>query len=105
MLIRERLTTSVAAMAVAMCGLASACSSSNPRDINYGTDVAANFVPPDASVTVDGDAMVEESGKSADGGGGGGGEVAIDRQDEEVGMVDSMVDSTLDVDAAIGGAN
>ncbi len=109
MLVRERLAISAAALALACGGLLSGCSSGNPRDINYGTDVAANFVPPDASVTVDGDTTAAESGNSVDGGAGGeatevAGE-APDGQDEVGELADSMVDSALDdVDTAIDGA-
>jgi hypothetical protein len=107
MLVRERLAISAAALALALGGLLSGCSSDNPRDINYGTDVAINFVPPDASVTNDGDALAAESGNPVDGVGVEVAEVAgaASGRDEVGALVDSMVDSALDVDAAIGGAN
>lgn len=51
-----------------MC-VAPGCSTNNPRDISYGTDVALDFVPPDAAPKKDGTTTVEESGASVDGDG------------------------------------
>jgi hypothetical protein len=41
------------------------CSSSQPRDINYGTDVGLDFTPPDGGSLKDG--LAQESGGSVDG--------------------------------------
>ena len=58
---RERLTSGFGGFVVVVVlavGLVSGCSSGNPHDINLGTDVGANFVPPDSSA---GDASYEVS--------------------------------------------
>lgn len=104
MLVRERLAISVAVLATIGLWVLPGCSSSNPRDINYGTDVALDFVPPDAGP----DATVEEAGNSADGGGEVTGEVSGQAPDEASDEVsdDGLQDETATrLDAAIDGAN
>lgn len=49
MLVEPKLAGRAACVLIASALLFSACSSKNPRDINYGTDAGADFVPPDAS--------------------------------------------------------
>jgi hypothetical protein len=49
-----------AAVALMLLG----CSSSQPRDINYGTDVGLDFTPPDGGSPKD--ALTQESGASVD---------------------------------------
>lgn len=68
MLLRQRLAIGVAALATAAWPMLPGCSSSNPRDINYGTDVGVGFVPPDSSVGDDADVSIEETGTSVDAG-------------------------------------
>jgi len=51
MLPRPKLASLVAALGAGATLLLLGCSSSSPRDINYGTDVAVGFVPPDGSPT------------------------------------------------------
>jgi hypothetical protein len=86
MLVRERLAIGV--IAATWMGLA--CSSTPPRDINYGSDVGAEFTPPDVGARKD--VQVEESGTSVDNGGG---EVALDASPDA---------SVADLDASIGGS-
>jgi hypothetical protein len=52
MLAKPSLAGPLAALLAAAALLFSACSSSHPRDINWGTDAGLDFVPPDAS-TID----------------------------------------------------
>jgi hypothetical protein len=47
MLAKPKLAGPLAALLAASALLFSACSSSHPRDINYGTDADLDFVPPD----------------------------------------------------------
>lgn len=61
MSVRERLLGSAM---VATLWVMAGCSASNPRDINYGTDVGADFVPPEAGVA--GDAGADLDGGVAD---------------------------------------
>lgn len=92
---RAKLAIGIVPVAMAVLfGLVNACSSNNPRDLNWGTDVAADFVPPDASAV---DAQTEESGTSVDG-------MSNGQEDADI-SVDSMVDSDTEVDAPIDGAN
>lgn len=86
------------------------CSTNNPRDLSYGTDVALDFVPPDAGPSADGAEAVEESGNSVDGSRS---EVSQDSKvlDEvlevlsEVSTDGLQGESVSDPDAAIAGAN
>jgi hypothetical protein len=52
MLVRPKFAIAIAAFGLSATLFFSACSSSQPRDINWGTDVAVGWVPPDADVTV-----------------------------------------------------
>ncbi len=108
MLVRERLAISVAILAAAVLWVLPGCSTNNPRDVNYGTDVALDFVPPDAAPKKDGTTSVEESGNSVDGGD----DDAGVSQDSEMAealtevSVDGLQAGTVsDPDAAIAGAN
>lgn len=108
MLVRERLAISVAVLAAAVLPVLPGCSSSNPRDVNYGTDVGLDFVPPDAAPMNDGTTEVEESGYSVDAGV----EDATASQDSEMAEVLTQVSADVlqdetgsDLDAAIAGAN
>jgi hypothetical protein len=97
MLVREKLAISVAVLAAALLWVVPGCSTNNPRDINYGTDVGLDFIPPDSGATVDGGATAEESDNSVDGGG-------VDVSVEVSG--DGLQDEAIsDLDAAIDGAN
>jgi hypothetical protein len=98
MLVRNKLTGSVAILAVAGLMMLSGCSSNNPRDLNIGTDVGVGFVPPDASAGSDADVLVvdttvEESGNSAD------------SSSVEVSIDESQDEAASDLDASVDGAN
>jgi hypothetical protein len=70
------LTTLVAGAAMFLTG----CSSSSPRDMNYGTDVGAGYIPWDGSTTSDEDSAdsTKESADSIDSSGDIDGGVAVD---------------------------
>ena len=51
MLVRTKLAGPLAALVASVPLLLAGCSSSQPRDINYGTDVGVGYVPPDAPAT------------------------------------------------------
>jgi hypothetical protein len=53
MLAKPKLAGPFAALLAALALLFSACSSSHPRDINYGTDAGLGFVPLDVGTSVD----------------------------------------------------
>jgi len=97
MLVRERLAISVAVLAAAVLWVLPGCSTNNPRDINDGTDVALDFVPPDAGHTVDAGATTEVSRNSVDAGG-----VDVSVEVSADGLQDEAVS---DLDATIDGAN
>jgi hypothetical protein len=107
MLVRDRLAISVAILAAAALWALPGCSTNNPRDVNYGTDVALDFIPPDAAAKKDA-AAVEVSGNSVDGSDLDGG-VSQDSQMAEalteVSVDGLQVESVSDSDAAIAGAN
>lgn len=93
-----------------MC-VAPGCSTNNPRDMSYGTDVALDFVPPDAAPKKDGTTAVEESGTSVDGDGDTDGDDAKVLRDSqmaevltEVSLDGSQGETVSDPDAAIAGA-
>ncbi len=86
MLVRKGLAIGV----IAATWLGLACSSTPPRDINYGTDVGADFTPPDVGAPKD--VQVEESGNSVDSGGD---EVALDASPDA---------AASDLDSSIGGS-
>lgn len=108
MLVRERLAIGVAVLATVALWVIPGCSTNSPRDINDKTDVAWDFIPPDASPLKDGTTAVEESGNSVDGGG----EDATVSEDTEMAetltevSLDGLQNGTVsDPDAAITGAN
>jgi hypothetical protein len=84
MLVRKGLAIGV----IAAMWMGLACSSTPPRDINYGSDVGSGFTPPDVGARKD--VQVEESGSSVDNAGG---EVALDASPDA---------SVADLDASIG---
>jgi hypothetical protein len=51
MLLRPKLTTRVAVVFALAALPLLGCSSSQPRDINYGTDAGLGFVPPEGGTT------------------------------------------------------
>ena len=62
------------------------CSSGQPRDVNYGTDVALDFTPPDGGSPNDG--LAQETGSSVDSNGG---EIGVDEsQDSAVSDFDAL---------------
>ena len=87
---RARLAGSIAIFAAAGVMFLPGCSSDSPRDLNWGTDVGLDFIPPDASSS---DATVGESGGSVDSNNGA---VSVDGSQDEVGF---------DLGATIDGAN
>jgi hypothetical protein len=52
MLLRPMLASALLTLVAVASLLLAGCSSSGPRDINYGTDVALGYVPPDAAAAV-----------------------------------------------------
>jgi len=59
MMVLPKLAGLSAALVLSAAWFFSGCSSSQPRDINYGTDVVLFFVPPDADSTTSSDAAVD----------------------------------------------
>jgi len=53
MLAKPKLAGPLAAFLAASALIFSACSSSHPRDIYYGTDAGLGFVPPDVGASID----------------------------------------------------
>jgi hypothetical protein len=107
MLVRERLAISVAVLAAVALWVLPGCSTNNPQDVNKNTDVAWDFIPPDAAPKKDATA-IEVSGNSVDGSALDGG-VSQDSQMAEA-LTEVSVDvlqaeSGSDPDAAIPGAN
>jgi hypothetical protein len=51
MLAKPKLAGPLAVLLAASALIFSACSSSHPRDINYGTDAGLDFVPPDGGTS------------------------------------------------------
>ena len=66
MLVRPKLAGALATLVASAVLFLAACSSSQPRDISYGTDVGANYVPPDAPATSSDDAAQSTSEVSDD---------------------------------------
>lgn len=107
MLVRERLAISVAILAAAVLLALPGCSTNNPRDINYGTDVALDFTPPDAAPKKDATA-IEVSGNSVDGSDLDAGVSHDSDMAEaltEVSVDGLQAETVSDPDAAIPGAN
>jgi hypothetical protein len=75
-------TRSLLTLAVAAGLLLPACSSSGPRDMNYGTDAGLGFVPPDVGPRPD----VAPAAK----------DTALEQAADAGGPVDSSVDSMTD---------
>jgi hypothetical protein len=99
MLLRPKLASLSAALVTSAALLLSGCTSSKPRDINYGTDVGLGFVPPDvAPKTTTYDAATEAG-------------IAVDSTSAvDGGVLDAVLDAALDavldavsIDAAING--
>jgi hypothetical protein len=71
MLAKPKLAGPLAALLAASALIFSACSSSHPRDIHYGTDAGLDFVPLDGAIdttsAIDGSGG-SEAGASDDGG-------------------------------------
>jgi len=94
MYLRPKLASLVAALLTSAALFLSGCSSSQPRDINYGTDVGVGYVPPVVTPT-DGGAI---DGAGIDGAGIDG--AAVDAAMEVRISSDSAVDvAVLDVEA------
>ncbi|HEX7507563.1 MAG TPA: hypothetical protein VF550_12370 [Polyangia bacterium] len=93
-----------AALVVSATLLLSGCSSSSPRDVNYGTDVGLFYVPPDIPPAADA-RITSDSADAIDGGAlvdGGVVDTVVD------GLVDTVVDGLMDAvvdDASIDGNN
>ena len=98
MLLRPKLAGLFAALVTSAALLCSGCSSSQPRDINYGTDVGLGYVPPDVAPTST-EAGAIEAGGSVDSGSAietGGPADAPDAASAEI-----SADSADDVDAVL----
>ena len=66
MLLRPVLTSALLTLVAVASLLPAGCSSSGPRDINYGTDVALGYVPPDAAAVSPADVPLYTHEVSAD---------------------------------------
>ena len=105
------LTTRAAGAALFLTG----CSSSSPRDMNYGTDVGLGYEPPDAGNTaidggigggIDGGTNSTAKDAASDLDGGGAVDASVDASIDSSGSVDAAddmdgeaaVDSTIDAD-------
>ena len=91
MSLRPKLAGLFAPLVASATLLLSGCSSSSPRDINYGTDVGLFYVPPDVPPAVD-TQTAYDSAKAIDGG------ALVDG-----GELDGMAEGTADgvADAAL----
>jgi hypothetical protein len=67
MLAKPKLGGPLAASLAASALLFSACSSSHPRDINYGTDAGVGFVPVDVGPSLDTSSALDGSAGSESG--------------------------------------
>jgi len=97
---RPKLTGLFAALVASATLLLSGCSSSSPRDINYGTDVGLFYVPPDIPPAADA-RITSDSADAIDGG-------ALVDGGVVDGVVDEVVDEVVDgvsVDASTDGNN
>ena len=92
MYVRPKLAGLVAALVTSATLFLSGCSSSQPRDINYGTDVGVGYVPPDVASTSPDSATID-AGNSAD---------STDAMDVGTSF-DSVDDVQVAVDASIDG--
>jgi len=93
MLPRPKLAGLFPALVASAALLLWGCSSSSPRDLNYGTDVGLGYVPPDVAPTAP-DTTVIETTASAD---------AVDdgsssdsANADSANTVDGMVDASID---------
>jgi hypothetical protein len=97
MLLRPKLAGLFSALVASATLLLWGCSSSSPRDINYGTDVGVGFVPPDVSATSPDiaapDATVVETGGTYD----------SDEADEA--EADEAIDAKVSTVSADGGVD
>jgi hypothetical protein len=62
MLLRPKLAGLLSALAASVALLLSGCSSSSPRDLNYGNDTGVGFVPPDGGPSATLDAGIDGGG-------------------------------------------
>jgi hypothetical protein len=98
MLLRPKLTGLFAALVASASLLLLGCSSSSPRDINYGTDVGVGFVPADSGTTTTVDAGIDGGGSvdsSADAW------ISTDSADTVDGEAETMVSVDAAIDTAI----
>jgi hypothetical protein len=98
MLLRPKLAGLFAALVTSAALLVSGCSSSQPRDLNWGTDVGLGFVPPDVAPTAT-EAGATEAGGNVESGSAietGGNSDAADAASAEI-----SADSADDVDAVL----
>ena len=120
MLLRPKLASLFHALVASATVLLSGCSSSSPRDINYGTDVGLGFVPPDAApkTAIDGAAidsdhaydsrLASDSDPAIDGGvladaaiegAAADSEIAFDSDNAADGVVEAAIDAAIDGDS------
>jgi hypothetical protein len=88
MLLRPKLAGLLVTFMASAALLFSGCSSSQPRDLNYGTDVGLGYVPPDVAPTAT-EAGTSEAGRSAESG----------SADEAGGTFDGAADAGISVDS------
>jgi len=105
MLLRPKLAGLFAALVTSAALFFTGCSSSQPRDLNYGTDVGLGYVPPDVGPTVT-EAGAGEAGGSAESGSAvEAGETANDAASsvDSVADVSAAADAGVTVDASVDG--
>jgi hypothetical protein len=100
MLLRPKLTGLLAALVASASLLLLGCSSSSPRDINYGTDVGLGFVPSDGGPTTTVDAGIDGGG-SVDSSAAVDAWISVDSADTVDGEAETVVRVEPAIDAAI----
>jgi hypothetical protein len=107
MLTRPKFAGLFIALVTGAALLLAGCSSSSPRDMSWGTDVAVGYVPPDAGATTTVDAGASEAAASeAAASEAAASEAAIAPQDtaDSANAGDGgLLDGEVTVDVAIGG--
>jgi hypothetical protein len=100
MLFRPKLACSLATLLACGSLILSGCSSKQPRDINYGTDVGVGYVPPDSSSSTTSEAGSSEAGTSEAGASDASVEVAADASQAVDGGTSGEV-SEVSIDASV----
>jgi hypothetical protein len=102
MLLRPKLAGLLVTFMASAALLFSGCSSSQPRDINYGTDVGLGYVPASATSTATEAGASEAGGSAVSGSADGADDAGISV--DSVADVNAAADAGVSVDASIDGA-